>query len=292
MSFFARATGLISLVVASTAFAGTLPVTLIWQAPEPCPQYAAVWAQLTERLGRAPTTPEGSAFAARGVVDLVDAGWRLELQTLTGSGAGTRVLTHADCGELARRAVVVLALAIDPSLSPPPEVTPPAFWLGAGPQTMMGVLPLPSLGLVVSGRFEPRPFAFGLSVDAALPQTINLSSSRGLRVSTPIAGSVEGCLGVSGARFGLDGCAVVRVALMLGEAVGVEVPRGGAAPLVQAGARGEGRVVLTPLVALKLRLGVAFSVVKPAFVFADGEVGFAPGLVAGEGALLVDFRLW
>lgn len=279
------------LLWAGASFGGALPVTLIWQAPQPCPQYEEVWRRLSDRLGRAPQTPEGTTFAARAVAEpTVEGTWKLDLQTLTESGSGQRTLTAPTCEELTKRAVVVLAMAIDPLLPPPPEVAPRSLWLALGPATTLGVLPFPTAGLTGGVRFELHAFSAEVTIGTALPQRLELDADRSLSLSSPISGSGAVCLGFARERFRTGACVALGGTLLLGTAQGVEMPRVGSGGLLEVGPRLEVRVVLAPRWALRLVGGAAVSLARPVFGFADGQPAWSPGLVTGSAALVVEYR--
>lgn len=288
----ARLLGLTVAALAASSFSAPLPVTLIWQAPEECPQYAEVWARLSERLGQAPATPTQSSFAARGLVVKVEKGFRIELQTLNQSGAGTRQFTHASCEELTRLAVVSLSMAIDPTLEPPPEVVPRSLWLGIGPAASLGILPLPAAGLSADLVLELLPVSFQFSLETALPQRYAKDDGRALRVGLPFGGGLDACLGVHGTRFSARGCANLHAALLTGEAEGVSRPRAGLGALLSLGPRLQGQLLLHSRVALRLTIDGSVALVRPSFAFASGEVAFSPSLFSFSGALTVEFKIW
>ncbi|MDP1823556.1 MAG: hypothetical protein Q8L48_09945 [Archangium sp.] len=278
-------------VVASSGFAAPLPVTLIWKAPEACPQYPEVWSRLTERLGRTPSA-EGASFAARGQVEKAENGWRVELQTLTAAGAGVRVLTNSSCEELTRAAILVLALAIDPTLEPPPEVKPRSLWLALGPQVAIGATPFPAPGLAGKVTLDLTPVSLDLSIGTFLQQRLTRDGGRAVRVSVPIEGGLATCLGLRAERLLVQACVALQAALFVAEAEGVERPRLGQGALLSAGPRVQARVLLTSWVALRLVGDVSVAMLRPRFLFADDSEAWVPGLVSGGGALLVEFKVW
>lgn len=289
MSYILRAT---LLTAAMSVAAKPLPVTLIWVAPPECPQYEEVWANLSERLGHPPTTPHETSFAARGEVTKVERGWRISLQTLTSSGAGTREFTNGSCAELTRMAVVALSVAIDPAIEPPPEIAPRSFWLGLGPTGTVGLMPFPSTGLTASAVFDLLPASYQLSVMTSLPQRYERSDGKALRVGLPFGAGVAACVGLHGTRLSLLGCANLVAAIATGEAQGVSNPRAGVAPLFSVGPRLQGRLLLHSHVALRLSVDGLIALSRPSFVFANQEVAFTPSLFAGTGSLMVELRIW
>jgi hypothetical protein len=289
---FLRIALVASFAFAGTAWAAPIPVALIWQAPEGCPQYAEVWAGLSERLGRVPSTPDGTSFAARGLVVKGEAGWRVELQTLSASGAGTREFTSSTCEQLTQISVLALSVAIDPLLEPPPEVTPPSLWLGLGPETHIGVVPLPSAGLRVGASLELQRASFELFFETALPQRYERDGGRALKVSLPFGGGLSACLGFHGSRLSVEGCANLRGALVEGEGDGVARPRVGLAGYLGAGPGVQLRVLLHDRVALRARADGLVSIVLPSFAFADASVTYTSSLFSFAGSLAIEFRAW
>lgn len=286
----ARLTALF-LVVGGVAFAQPLPVTLMWQAPDGCPQYDDVWARLSERLGRTPSTPRERSIAARGAMMQEDGVYKLELQTLTPAGIGQRVFTNASCEELTRLAVVALSVAIDPMMEPPPEVAPRKVWLGVGPRMTYGVLPTITAGLMGSVALDVRPATFELSLETALAQTATIDGTRSLTVGLPIGGGLSACLGYFGSRVTAQGCANVRAALLTGTPMGVAVAIAGLGGYLGAGPRVQARVLLHDLVSLRLSLDGNVTLVAPQFQFANGTSVQAQGF-SFVGTLAVDFKLW
>lgn len=279
------------LLVGGAAFAQSLPVTLLWQAPMNCPQHDEVWARLTERLGHAPTAPQEASFAARGAITKTDEGFKLELQTLNASGAGTRTFTHANCEELTRLAVVALSVAIDPLLEPPPAVTPTNLWLGLGPRLTVAVLPAPSPGLAGSVLLDVRPVSFEFSLETAAGMMAPIPGGRSLLVAFPIGGGLSGCFGYFGARFSAQGCANLRAGLLTGTPSSVTDPIVGLGALLSAGPRVQGRLLVHDRFAIRLSFDGNFTLVAPRFRFADGSF-YAPSPFTFAGTLAVDFKLW
>lgn len=81
-----------------------------WQAPEGCPEAAAVERRVEELLGRTPAEHELHA------VGTVHAGppWRLELRTTIGGRRQQRSLLGDDCRAVAEAAALILAVSVDP----------------------------------------------------------------------------------------------------------------------------------------------------------------------------------
>lgn len=285
--------GVAAAFLAGNAFAEGLPVTLMWQAPEGCPQYAEVWANLTERLGHTQTRPDQGSFAARGVVTKVENGFHVELQTLSASGAGTRQFDHANCEELTRLSVVALSVAIDPLLESPPEVVARSLWLGLGARTTAGVLPFFSAGLSAHVSLIIAPASFELSLQTALTQYASLpNDGQALNVGLPIGGGVAGCLGLHRARWSVEGCASLQLALLTLAPVGIERGHFGQGAFATLGPRAQGRLLLHERVALRLSAEAGIALTRLAFTYADQTPVFATAPITFAGTLSVEFRAW
>ena len=137
------------------------PFTLSWNAPEECPDGAAVEAE-TMRLLRG-FVPTGDApLQARATVDHPsEKVWRLRLHTGT-DGAG-RVVQAATCRELADAAAFILAAAVDPNSVDAPATSTSTSTTGATANTPPPppAEPLPPIPQVdpheVPPREEPPP---------------------------------------------------------------------------------------------------------------------------------------
>lgn len=278
-------------VLSTNASAAPLPVTLIWLAPEGCPQQAEVWEYLSERLGRLPSTPDGTSFAVRGEVVKNEAGFQVGVQTLTASGSGSRSFTHPNCEEVTRLAVVALSLAIDPALESP-AVETRSLWLGVGPTAAVSLLPLPAAGVTASAGLDLMPVSVHLTVSTSLSQRYVLDDVRALNMGMPISGSLDACVGYFGSRVAISGCGVFTAAFITSVPDGVAFPRTGAAAVVGLGPRARARVVLHTRVAIQASVDGSFALTRPVFIFASGEPAYAVPPVAVTGLLSVEFRIW
>lgn len=286
---------MIMAVLATSALANPVPLTLMWDAPPECPDSAKVWMALAEQFGRTPARADGNPFTARGVIQRTDEGFRLELQTLTSSGAGMRTFVDQSCDKVTEAGVLSLALAIDPDLQPsPPIAAVPerALWLSAGPQVQLGITPYPSFGLSVLGTIDLDRFAFAIAVGTSFPQRLPQAFGKTLRVSVPIEGSGAACLGFEVSRLSIDGCVALRAALVLGEAEGVAIPILGRGTLLSIGPRVQTRVLLTNAVAIGLNLEGSVALLRPSFRYADGSEAFTTSLGGGSAVILVELKIW
>lgn len=99
---------------------------LEWSAPEACPGSEDVHRAIASRLSAPGDEERGLAVVrAHGVVHSVPEGYRLDLQLWVDGSQGTRTIEAETCPALADAASLVIALAIDPSLSTAPAVETP-----------------------------------------------------------------------------------------------------------------------------------------------------------------------
>lgn len=104
-------------------------VVMEWSAPSRCPTAEAVQQRLSDALVDSAADPRG--MRARATVTEDDAGrFALVLELERDDGpAGRRTMQASDCDELAKAAVLIVALAVDPEVKlatdPPPGPTDP-----------------------------------------------------------------------------------------------------------------------------------------------------------------------
>jgi hypothetical protein len=100
-------------------------VALSWDAPEGCPSAADVQDEVTRIVGE----HERRQVTIRAQARQNERGWTLELHTRAGDEEGERTVQGATCEEVAKAAVVIIALSIDPdvmgAVQPPPPPTLP-----------------------------------------------------------------------------------------------------------------------------------------------------------------------
>lgn len=130
---------------------------LEWSVPPGCPSRPAVEAAASALLGRplagAPDLPPGARIEARGVVAREPGGFRLDLEVRSPAGLDRRTLRDRRCDVLGESAALILATAVDPSLSPagPPPTLPPE------PSGTWPIEPVPSTTSEVAPPVEPPP---------------------------------------------------------------------------------------------------------------------------------------
>ncbi|MGF1468460.1 MAG: hypothetical protein ACFCGT_20235 [Sandaracinaceae bacterium] len=94
-----------------------------WEAPAACPGEADVRARIVRLLGGA--IPPGPALAARAEVAAREGGFAVTLRTEAGGGEGERTLVAAGCQDLAEATALIVALMVDPTLTPAVEERDP-----------------------------------------------------------------------------------------------------------------------------------------------------------------------
>jgi hypothetical protein len=88
-------------------------IALSWNAPEGCPDKAAIAARIEKLLGGPPAAGERQ-LAASAAVEAIPRGFRLTITLASGGSESARVLQGALCESVADAAALVIALAFDP----------------------------------------------------------------------------------------------------------------------------------------------------------------------------------
>jgi hypothetical protein len=170
------------------------PLTLVWAAPDACPQEAEFRAQIERFLRQSLSERREQSVAIAGTVRELQSGdFQLLLRVQTARGNQGRDLSHRDCHELVEAGALVSALAIDPSVaveSAPDALTlpEPAPAPAPAPATSEPValpsLPAPAAPLSpprrpppatsggaksLTARLHPSLLALGFAGNAALP---------------------------------------------------------------------------------------------------------------------------
>ena len=141
----------------ATLSAQTLPVTLRWTAPAPCPTVDEVRREVARQAHIVPgSTPPSLDADAR--VEPVGRRWRVELHTTRGGIEGYQTLEDESCELLARETALVLALALyDPgeaAASPAPAPEEPRLDPAPRRRTVEPVKPVPE---APPAPAEPEP---------------------------------------------------------------------------------------------------------------------------------------
>lgn len=107
---------LVAMALSSTTTrAGAQPnrtFELTWQAPANCPQQLEVTEKIRVMLGAAPGLTLPSGLRSRGLVEIVDARYRLTLSVRVGETERSRVIAADNCSSLGKAAAVILSLLI------------------------------------------------------------------------------------------------------------------------------------------------------------------------------------
>jgi hypothetical protein len=322
-----RALVLVAIVAPGDAHAqaaGADPFSLEWNAPAGCPDGPAVSASVRELLRARPTAEPRSPLHARASV-VHDAGaWTLRVSTAEDDAARERVVSGADCGELADAAAVIVALAVDPSLHdrPAPPVSLPAS-RPPGPAALAADAPAPppaSPPTTPDARVAVSGAVLGALDAAALP-----APAPGLGVEVGVAfgrlglaaqgawfpsqrANVEGSTGGGEVSLLLAGALVryrlIRAPLELdlslafeagsmhAEAVDVALPSDGRALWLAPGAGLRAGWPITPNLAAQLGATVLVPVSRERFVVTGlGDV-HGPPAVTVRGTLGIEARIW
>jgi hypothetical protein len=228
-----RVAGLLTLLAClagAEGAAAAVGLDLRWTAPAGCPEQASIRSDIEELTGRRvdPAGAEGMTVTAV-VMRQTSGRWSLELTIARpGLETATRRVEGRTCGEVAKAAVSIVALALDPPLppSPPPaKVEPPrpprprppppapivprtplrwsVFALGG---IDVGALPLPAAGVGIGGSMIFGDNRFEVRATAWLPRSAELNASSGADISL-FAGAIRYCRALVGTTAELSACA-------------------------------------------------------------------------------------
>ncbi len=127
----------------SLAGAGKSALTFLeWDAPEGCPDRAAVYQRSLDAVGYPPE--RGRFDRVRGVVAGKPGAWLLTLELSEGERRSTRSIEAAACAELAGAAAVAIALALGaegPAWDEAPSAPPPAAQAGSASRLPLDAAP-------------------------------------------------------------------------------------------------------------------------------------------------------
>ncbi len=152
-------------------------VTLQWQAPVPCPDAAALQAELRRDL--AGSQAPGERLAVQASVEPTAAeSWRVHIHMQGGEGNSDRVLTARSCIALADATSLIIAMHIDPETAAAhahsfAEVSEPA--LAPAP----GAMPIPSAPVVAYPGQLPPPALANAQGNAAVSETKTIKTNLG-----------------------------------------------------------------------------------------------------------------
>ena len=103
-----------------------LSFRLHWRAPDTCPSELDVAARIDHLLGASESQRRAPPVEAEAVVLATKGGFELELTLQQAGEARSRSVAAPTCEELSRAAALVVALAVDPSISEPARTDAPS----------------------------------------------------------------------------------------------------------------------------------------------------------------------
>ncbi len=280
--------------------------TIRWIAPIGCPDETEVRTRVESLIGRRLREPGESAAIEAEVLPAAPP--QLRIVVHGEGGMHERLVTAADCTELAEMAAVIIAVTIDPSASlrvpevlpaepprqtPPPKTehtpaptpkcepvktpAPPMGMIRVGGGIGLGPLPGPSGALDAEAGARWRHARIAVGFEHQFAGTGSLASGVGVRVSITTA-RVVGCyVGTLARRLEFPLCAGINAGVMTGRGVGVPRTARKRLPWVGGVLEGGATLVANRWLAFGLvgRVGVPF--VRPGFSLDDfGVVHRAP----------------
>jgi hypothetical protein len=122
----ARLSGLAVALGGATARAQAASTELSWSAPNACPAEASVQSDVERMLGQPLAERRDQKLRVEGTVrEDATSRFVVTLRVTSARGSQRRELSSTDCQKVTEAAVLVIALAIDPTLVPPPSSDPP-----------------------------------------------------------------------------------------------------------------------------------------------------------------------
>jgi hypothetical protein len=163
------------------AFA-TAGIELDWSAPAGCPDAPTAAALLREQLHG-----EEADARARVVIEPLDRGWSARVSIEAGEPLAPRVLSAADCDDLARAAILVIAVSIDP-IAVARDAAPAA---DERPIVPPPIEPSGHAGVVAPTTASTRARDRPRDRDAPSIHTLRIGGGVGLQVVPALGGVVE-----------------------------------------------------------------------------------------------------
>jgi hypothetical protein len=268
---------------------------LSWDAPEGCPSAADIRAEVTRIVG----DRERRRVTVRAQARQEERGWTLELRTRAGDEEGERTLQAATCEEVAKAAVVIIALTIDPDemaaappsppraapeprpppLLPPPRPTAPPnttqAWYAAvlsGAGVSFATPPGAALFLWLAGGVRAGRIAAhaGVSVGTETSESAPLPSA-------PSAGGKfwlisafgRGCVAPLLGRFEIWGCGGLEIDRLAASGYGVTSPGSGHGVWLAPAIGVEPGWAVARTVRVTLPAWIAFPLDRPSFQLAE-----------------------
>lgn len=299
------------------------PVALEWKAPADCPRGSDVVAEVDRILENSSSVKPSQPIHAAAQVSYDGARYQVRLQIETAQGSSTRDIHSSSCRAVADASALVLALVIDPNAKPPEPAPAPApekalaskpvqrrpsrrarpprpaprpapvsvhalAWAGAD----LGSLPAlaPMFGAGAGVQVGAQRFELGAELWPERFGGVAGSATTGGEFSM-LAGSLRTCRSLLSGKLELGPCGAVEVGRLHARGTGVDQP-GQASKLWTALVLG-GELRWSPVrvLAVTLRLGAAFPLLRPRFVLTGIGPVYRPAVVGGRAALGLDVRL-
>jgi hypothetical protein len=300
------------LFAPSRARASEIPVVLDWHAVDGCPSRDRALDAIGALLGREPRGDRAPLHARADLSTDGAGGFRAEVD---GVSAARRVIRGATCRDVFDATVIVLALAVDPTIDPmepppavsavgpslapaPPEgvkasTTPAASALhlfAYGSWVLdVGSLPSPSSGpSLAAGVRLGRTWLEGAAT-YLLPEsgtTAQRSSEGGTFSLLRAAG--RGCYALLAGRWTIGPCAALAVEWTRAQAFGSEVLSTQVGTAVVLAGGGTARVRLAPALGLRGDLEVAAPLGRPSYVIENTGFVHRSAVVVGRAGLGIE----
>jgi hypothetical protein len=299
------------LFASALAHASEIPVVLDWHAVDGCPSRDSALDAIGALLG---PEPRGDRAPLHARADLSTDGAGGFLAEVQGVSADMRVFRGATCRDVFDATVIVLALAVDPtigSVDPPPTIS--AVGLSPAPPPSEGVkasAPAPSalhlfaygswvldVGSLPSASSGPslaagihlgRPWLEGAAT-YLLPEsgTSAQRSSEGGTFSL-LRAAGRGCYALLAGRWTIGPCAALAVEWTRAQGFGSEVPTTAVGTAVVLAGGGTARVRLAPALGLRGDLEAAMPFGRPSYIIENTGIVHRSAVVVGRAGLGIE----
>lgn len=302
------------------------PVALEWKAPADCPRGSDVVAEVDRILENSSSVKPSQPIHATAQVSYDGARYQVRLQIETAQGSSTRDIHSSSCRAVADASALVLALVIDPNARPPEPAPAPAPEKAPAPKPVQRRPPGRARPLRPTLRPTPRPAPVSVHALAwvgadlgSLPALAPMfGAGAGVQVGAQrfelgaelwperfggvagsattggefsmLAGSLRTCRSLLSGKLELGPCGAVEVGRLHARGMGVDQPSQASKLWTALVLGGELRWVPVQVLAVTLRLGAAFPLLRPRFVLTGIGPVYRPAVVAGRAALGLDVR--
>jgi hypothetical protein len=300
------------LFASAPARASEIPVVLDWHAVDGCPSRDSALDAIGTLLGPKPRADREPLHARADLRTDGAGGFRADV---TGVSTDTRVLRGATCREVFDATVIVLALAVDPTIdfaAPPPTIpavapspvpppleasqtssapAPSAVHLFAYGSWVLDVGSLPSASSgpsLAAGIHLGRTWLEGAAT-YLLPESgtsAQRSSEGGTFSLLRVAG--RGCYALLADRWTIGPCAALAVEWTRAQGFGSEVPTTVVGTAVVLAGGGTARVRLAPALGLRGDLEAAVPFGRPSYVIENTGIVYRSAVVVGRAGLGVE----